>query len=701
MEIQPYTIRRVLHPYYEQQKQIYPDCKAARLGWHPYIHQAVLFDEWNKRDAFLLTTKTGSGKTQAAALPIIANGESAFFVYPTNALIEDQQRSILALVEGFGLTHYVYQAGEEFDKVAFNRANVLLVQIDADNLEHMRRLSHCRTKGQTLTDILNLGGPTTIVLTNPDTLFFILTLRYSEGMVVYQSLRQYHTLVVDEFHLYGGVELAHLLFMLHYCRASGFFGKRVVLLSATPDEKVGEMLDKIIAPYHIEADSPTLHPIVDEPPVAHSIELLPLSSGEEPVETALAQFRRVRPELEKLFIEKSADDYVPMVIIFNSVMAAMYAADLLCSQYHVPPEQVGEYRGLMDRGLRSFKGKLVVVGTSAIEVGVDFKCRYLVFEASDVASFMQRFGRVGRHEKGVAYLLAPFNVLNDIRAIDRPLTRDELEAKVRLWYARNDARPWFVRTVSGVFSIALMAQRLVEEVAADRLTTPEITQKAQDKVEIILADYITRIGATEAYEKVYKRLRLHARNPDALPWLKAYAARMAFRNSSINFRVHDIREEQRRSTGGIQQGGWYDADLRTLLQRGKNLTLKRSEGGNEYVTIYGYTKAGRVEADVQIDKLGQFYTTHQIRNKHDERVLLIREGKTSTLSDIMMKKDHVFVVVPGSVSDSIDWRVTTFHHPQGLLAFNGDALLLKEIYDRIEQENNLWVSQGDGLKAPG
>ena len=57
MQIQSYAIRRVCHPYYEQRKSAYPDCEAARSGWHPYVHQAVLLDEWSKHNAFLLTTK--------------------------------------------------------------------------------------------------------------------------------------------------------------------------------------------------------------------------------------------------------------------------------------------------------------------------------------------------------------------------------------------------------------------------------------------------------------------------------------------------------------------------------------------------------------------------------------------------------------------------------------------------------------------
>lgn len=685
MQIKPYVLPQIQHPFYEQRKQDHPDCAVAQLGWHPYVHQAVLFDDWHNHDAFLLTTKTGSGKTQAAALPVIANRESAFFVYPTNALIKDQQRSIIELAKGMGWKPYVYQAGEAFDKLAFNRADVVLLRVDADNLEKMRRDGYFRTKGQTLLDLLNLGKPT-IVLTNPDTLFLILALRYGNAMAVFRSLSQFQTLVIDEFHLYGGVELAHLLFMLHYCRSEGFFSGRAVLLSATPDERIGELLNQIIAPYRVQVDSPASHPVVGKRTVAHPIELLPIFSDGKPVRTALAQFKALRPELERLFIEKSSDDYVPMVIIFNSVMAAMYAADLLREEYHVSSEQVGEYRGLMDRQLRSFEGKLVVVGTSAIEVGVDFKCRYLVFEAGDAASFMQRFGRVGRHEEGNAYLLAPPNVLSSIQENTGLLTRDELEEKVKLWYATSNARTWFVRTESGIWTVVLLAQHLVEKVTADRAATPEIIKQAKKKTDDLLADYATCIKATTAYEYVRKRLRLYERSPDTLPWVSAYAARMAFRTSSVSFRVHDIREGQRPISGELSRSGWYDADLRTLLRRGKNPTLQHDKAGQEYVTIYGYTKTARIRADVQVGKLGMIYSTHDMRDKHNQRVLLTREGKKSKLSDSMMKQDHIFVVVPSSVRSWVDWRISTYYHPRGLLAFDGDALLLKEIYERNKLE---------------
>ena len=79
------------------------------------------------------------------------------------------------------------------------------------------------------------GNKTKIIFTNPDILFLIFALRYRAEALA--SLQGYQTLVVDEFHLYQGVEFAHALFMVHLARHLGMF-ERVVLLSATPDPEV-------------------------------------------------------------------------------------------------------------------------------------------------------------------------------------------------------------------------------------------------------------------------------------------------------------------------------------------------------------------------------------------------------------------------------------------------------------------------------
>ena len=42
--------------------------------------------------------------------------------------------------------------------------------------------------------------------------------------------------------------------------------------------------------------------------------------------------------------------------------------------------------------------KDVLIGTSTIDIGVDFKINLLIFEATDAGNFIQRLGRLGRHD---------------------------------------------------------------------------------------------------------------------------------------------------------------------------------------------------------------------------------------------------------------------------------------------------------------
>lgn len=60
---------------------------------------------------------------------------------------------------------------------------------------------------------------------------------------------------------------------------------------------------------------------------------------------------------------------------------------------------VGENTGLSGRETKekSLAADLVI-GTSTIDVGVDFKINFLLFESADSGNFIQRLGRLGRHD---------------------------------------------------------------------------------------------------------------------------------------------------------------------------------------------------------------------------------------------------------------------------------------------------------------
>ena len=82
---------------------------------------------------------------------------------------------------------------------------------------------------------------------------------------------------------------------------------------------------------------------------------------------------------------------------------------------------VGENTGLTHREDRraSFE-KDILVGTSTVDIGVDFHINYLIFEAFNAGNFLQRFGRLGRHDEfGIyqAYALIPRFVLERLTRI--------------------------------------------------------------------------------------------------------------------------------------------------------------------------------------------------------------------------------------------------------------------------------------------
>lgn len=239
MQIKGYSL--TLHEYSGVKRALYP-------------HQAAMADAWNSRDAFLLVTKTGSGKTAASALPVLLQAkqvdkqpEGAVFVYPTNALIQDQERSIRKLIKDEDMRAVTLRPENIHEKLG--DADIILVRIDTDTLEGFamaygfRKSDGTWDKSKALNRILVVDKPK-IVLTNPDILYLIYALAYKHSAESVALLHGYQTLVFDEFHLYSGVELTHALFLIHLARSLHAF-RRVVLLSATPDMQTKQWIDKL------------------------------------------------------------------------------------------------------------------------------------------------------------------------------------------------------------------------------------------------------------------------------------------------------------------------------------------------------------------------------------------------------------------------------------------------------------------------
>ena len=306
----------------------------------------------------------------------------------------------------------------------FQRSSGHPVPVDRRLLDEWQRVTCCKSRSEALRRILDPDKPK-IVFANPDILFGILALGYHAD--AFGPLQRYETLVFDEFHLYQGVELAHALAMIAMARSFRFF-ERLMLLSATLHPEVKLILDRLYNPHLVE---PGVTSEGSETRLAvHAVEITPVQlATNDPVDILDARLRLLRPELQRLRAENSEAEYIPAVVIVNSVVNAIRLEDKLAESGYTR-NSLAIIRGLSNRDIRATEGKLLALGTSAIEVGVDFHCDYLLFEATEAASFMQRLGRVGRHRPGKAIALVSPNVFAGMSNLPPEIGRASFEDRV-------------------------------------------------------------------------------------------------------------------------------------------------------------------------------------------------------------------------------------------------------------------------------
>lgn len=662
------------------------DHPASRSPLYP--HQAELWDAWDHWPTILLPAKTGTGKTRAAMLPVLKRGEWAVAVYPTNELVKDQVRAVAGFAEQEGIeplvwTPEVWQAPDRAER--YSRAGHVLTPVDGALLDRWQEVMRCRSRGETLRRLLDPDKPK-IVFTNPDILFLILSLKYHAEP--FGALHRYETLIIDEFHAYQGVEFAHALVMVALARGFGMF-RRVVLLSATPDPEVVQVLDRAIAPVLIAPEGqPELEGIgIGQEAVqardgsrwrtaVHEVEVIPVQvTTADPVETLVRRLVELRPALERLRVTTPDDGYLPAVVIVNSVLNAIRLEDRLVD-CGFARDSMAVIRGLSHRSIRDTRGKLLALGTSAIEVGVDFDCDYLLFEAFEAASFLQRFGRVGRHAPGTAIALVPPNAFTGMNGLPARIDRATFEKRIHAWYPSATARPWFVTTEEGMLTARALGENLIATVAKDGHAQPEVLAQLREQVEAILANHADRLGCPAQNLQAQSAFQRSVAGKSSARWLTAYRQLNRFRTSLPSMKVHDFMEQSRRQDWQL---GEYDIDLATLLKRAVGLAWNEKLG---MLTIRGLGKYRRVHASEIFtnDDCGLILETRDF-----PRLLLYQDGECTPVSDLMGRENHIFTVVPRvDVQDQIDWRLPVFESGTYLLAFDGAALLLLAMWKKRE-----------------
>lgn len=375
-----------------------PNGVSLPKDWSLMWHQAATFEALQDPsvDVVVNTAMTGDGKSLAAYLGIFCDRgafglEGAIGLYPTNELARDQERQI------------------ESYKRDFDNPNLRVSRLNSETLELYAKREDLR-KGDAISSWMKNSD---IVLSNPDIFHYL-----HRGIYILRGIdnsdklwnridKNFDLFIFDEFHVFQAPQIASVLnTMLLVCHTNR--RKKFLFLSATPDKNLTAMFDRAGFRYRLidprseqkyrfpetQSDRDRLreskHRCVVRAIDLNFIPLEPTAQASERwlVEQieAIAQMFRDRPHSKGAIILNSIAAVKRLVPKFQAIF----------DQYNLT---VGENTGLSGRETKQKSLTCdLVIGTSTIDIGVDFKINLLWFESADSGNFIQRLGRLGRHE---------------------------------------------------------------------------------------------------------------------------------------------------------------------------------------------------------------------------------------------------------------------------------------------------------------
>jgi len=334
-------------------------------------------------DVIFNVAMTGDGKSAAGYLPAFKDEKHVVAMYPTNELIRDQLQALPSYEQRLGI-----RLPRHATMFSAKISELMRIHDTSDRLEEVR----------------NLIRRNPILLTNPDLVHLIISHQYGWGAkrkeLPSELDWQYNYLLFDEFHVFDVPQIISVTNMLGYLatmheRHPNQQRKKFVFLSATPSGLLNTLLPRgglQVRPIQgsYSSTSQQNYRCILQPCDLELHEVSPEQSIELWVEEYLDEIREFFNTYKG---SKGA-------ILVNSVAAAKRLVAFLKEHLENPYGiTIGENTGLTssEKKFASFD-KAILVGTSTVDVGVDFRINLLIFESYSAGSFIQRFGRLGRHE---------------------------------------------------------------------------------------------------------------------------------------------------------------------------------------------------------------------------------------------------------------------------------------------------------------
>jgi len=382
------------------------------LSWHQVETLEAIRNP--EIDVIFNTAMTGDGKSLAAYLDTLQGYPGfpcAMGLYPTNELARDQERQVKGYIElfypplspptlplkGGGVEELTPPTlplvkGEN-DLLRVTRLSGEELEIYAEK-EGLKKAKAIETRSHN----------SEILLTNPDIFHYLhrgayLMPKENPDRLWGRIDKDFDLFIFDEFHVFSAPQIASVINTLLLIRFTNR-RKKFLFLSATPNKKLLESLTKT------GFKCQEINPLANNKykfnsaaegwrKVAGEISLNFISL--EPTFQAAESWLKENNELVLAYFKKNPN--TKGAIILNSLAAVKRLIPFFRSLFECHGLTVGENTGLSGKQEkeRSLTADLVI-GTSTIDVGVDFKINLLIFEAADAGNFIQRLGRLGRHD---------------------------------------------------------------------------------------------------------------------------------------------------------------------------------------------------------------------------------------------------------------------------------------------------------------
>jgi CRISPR-associated helicase Cas3 len=374
--------------------------RAARVenGLHPFQRQVqdALADP--RFRIVRVEAPVGSGKSSVirGLLEQPRDGRILVLTYPTKILMDAQVGALRRELAAAGRDLCVWPDPDP----KFRSGAINVLNYSTDSLLRLLRDQGPqilkRRRGDLLHNLFDdqqWFGRERAIVTSPDVLHLIAKRRYHASKRLQLYLAGGGTFVFDEFHLYHALKNFVPLLDEILTQWNG----RVVLLSATPivSDDLRGLLARFPGPdVAFEPDSVGVPGSPGDRTFNHPLELRVDSFPTTDLEEWLVRMEELLPALPR-----------PAAIILDSVHRLQWLQRRLTSLARSLGLELTQWSGLQKDRV-SLNDRTVVLGTSAIEVGIDMKFLGLVAEATFWPSALQRLGRVGRFQPGSAVLFS-------------------------------------------------------------------------------------------------------------------------------------------------------------------------------------------------------------------------------------------------------------------------------------------------------